>query len=155
MKLLAPLFFVLSIMPIVANAAEPEIMPVVRTSIFSTSADWEAITGLRLSQATIDFISDSRTVGNGMELYFLDSFPCFGQTDSTRIWIGPNNKTDGKIRLTCLYSPQTVSFAWRNASRDARQDKTSGIIECPVTGDRMLKVDLSKCVKGKDWKEYR
>jgi hypothetical protein len=128
---------------------------VVRNSIFSTSTDWESVTGMYLSQFQLNFLSDKQLVGNGLELYFLDGFPCFAQTDSSRIWIGQNNKTDNKIRLTCLFAPKTVYFAWRNAKRDATQDKTTGILECPVSLDGDLKIDLSKCIMGKKWEEYR
>lgn len=137
----------------VANAADPE--PVIRPSIFSTSTDWEGVTGLYLSQFDVEFSGDRKLIDNGLELYFLDSFPCFGQTDSARVWIVSNGKTAGRIRLTCLYAPKSVSFAWRNASRDAAQDKTTGILECPVSFNNDLKVDLSKCTKGKNWEEYR
>lgn len=127
----------------------------VKTSVFSTSTDWEAVSGLHFSQFNIDFIGNKKLIDNGLELYFLDGFPCFAQTDSARIWIGPRNKTDNQIRITCLFSPKTVYFAWRNASRDASQDTTTGILECPASFDNNLNIDLSKCTKGKDWKEYR
>lgn len=129
--------------------------PIIQTSVFSTSTDWEAISGLRLSQFYVDFSGDNDLIKNGLELYFLDSFPCFAQTDSSRVWIGQNGKTDGKIRLTCLFPPENVYFAWRNVNRDAGQDKTTGILECPVSGDNDLKIDLSKCIKNRDWKEYK
>jgi hypothetical protein len=128
---------------------------VVRNSIFSTSTDWESVTGMYLSQFNVEFSGDKDLVGNGLELYFLDGFPCFAQTDSARIWIGQNNKTDNKIRLTCLFAPKTVNFAWRNAARDAAQDKTTGILECAVNNDDNLIIDLSKCTVGKKWQEYR
>ena len=127
----------------------------IRTSIFSTSTDWEGITGLYLSEFNVKFSGGKNLVDKGLELYFLDGFPCFGQTDSARIWIGSDGKTDGKIRITCLFTPEKLKFAWRNAARDATQDKTSGMLECPVTFDDDLKVDLFNCTKGKDWKEYR
>jgi hypothetical protein len=147
------LLFLLCLVPFASNATDP--VPIIRRSIFSTSTDWEAVTGIYLSQFDVEFSVDKHLVNNGLELYFLDGFPCFAQTDSSRIWIDRNNKNDNKIRLTCLFAPKTVYFAWRNAARDASQDKTTGILECPVSFDNNLKIDLSKCTKGKDWKEYR
>ncbi|MDR2412928.1 MAG: hypothetical protein LBD50_01820 [Rickettsiales bacterium] len=126
-----------------------------RVSIFSTSADWEAISGLRFFQSAIDFQPDSKLIGKGLELYFLDNFPCFGQTDSTQIWLGANSDNGRRIRIVCLFAPEKVYFAWRNAARDANQDKTTGILECPVKGESAFKINLSDCVKGKEWKEYK
>ena len=153
MKIFNFLFLCLFI-PFAANADNTP-PTIIRKSIFSTSTDWESVTSLRLSEFSVEFSGDKKLVGDGLELYFLDSFPCFGQTDSARIWIDDNGKTDGEIRLTCLMTPKTVTFAWRNAERDATQDTTTGILECPVYGNNYLKVDLSKCNRGKDWKEYR
>ncbi len=145
--------FLLCFITLAANATDPA--PIIRRSIFSTSTDWESVSGLRLSQHEINFVGNKKLISNGLELYFLDGFPCFGQTDSSRIWIGPDGKTDRRIRITCLFTPKTVRFAWRNAARDATQDKTTGMIECPVSADNDLKIDLSNCIKDKNWEEYR
>lgn len=135
-------------MPAIANATAP--------SIFSTSVDWEAITALRLTQTRVNFIPDLKLIQNGLELYFLDGFPCFGQTGMARIWIGQKEKdTDGEIRLTCAHVPETVNFAWRNADRDASQNKTTGILTCPTSGKTDITIDLSKCTTGKKWEEYK
>ena len=141
----------------VANAAEAE-KPVIRASVFSTSADWQAVTGIRFSEYRLKFdsINSKKLIEpNGLELYFLDSFPCFGQPDRTRIWIGANGKINGEIRLTCLYIPEKVNFAWRNAKQDDRQGATKGILECRTGTDGDFKIDLSKCTQGKDWKELK
>lgn len=148
---LCSLFFITSF----ANADNTTPAPIIRKSVFSTSTDWESVTDLRLSEYNVGFSEDKKLIGNGLELYFLDGFPCYGQTYSARIWIGDNGKKDGEIRITCLFAPKNLSFAWRNVDRDARQDKTTGILECPVIGDNDLKIDLSKCKIGKEWKEYR
>jgi hypothetical protein len=126
-----------------------------RVSIFSTSADWEAVTGLRFGQHTIEFEPDDKLVGDGLELYFLDGFPCFGQTDTTNIWIGPRGQSNGRLRLVCLYPPSVVYFAWRNAGRSAPQNATRGILECPNSGHGGVKIELSKCTQGKEWKENK
>lgn len=149
----------LKILPVVgllvlSFAAHSDVPPVIRTSIYSTSIDWEAVTDLRLSQHYVNFNYDRSLAGSGLELYFLDGFPCFAQTESARIWIGAND-TDGKIRITCLFAPEKIMFAWRNADRDASQAKTTGLLECPVSGESDLQVDLYRCKKLKDWKEYR
>ena len=102
--------------------------------------------------------SASRTnsdVMRGMVLYYLDAFPCYGEADSVRIWLGPNKQSDGKLRLVCVHAPEKISFAWRTATRDADQAQSTGILTCPVTGEYELKIDISKCVRGPEWKEYK
>lgn len=138
-------FFVLLSLPISAMAA---------TSIFSTSTDWEAVTDLRLKQTMVEFKNDTDLVANGIELYFLDGFPCFGQTGKARIWIG-KKKTDGEIRLTCLFTPKTLTFAYRNSEKNASQDKTLGSLTCETVGKNNITIDLSKCTKNPDWTEYK
>jgi hypothetical protein len=138
--------------PLAALAADD---PVPRISVFSTSTDWEAVTGLRLSQYRVKVIGNSKLVKNGLELYYLDGFPCYGQPDRTQIWIGQNGKTDREMIITCLYAPRAITLAWRNAARDAIQGTTVGILECPIDDRGELTMDLSKCTKGKDWKEYK
>lgn len=158
MKLLnSVLVCLLCLAPVAAiAAAEPPVpAPIPRVSLFSTSTDWEAVTGLRLSQYRIKVLSDSKVVKNGLELYYLDAFPCYGQPDRTQIWIGSNGKVDRDMIITCLYVPKTITVAWRLAARDATQNTTTGMMECPVNDGSELIIDLSKCTKGKDWKEYR
>ena len=124
-----------------ASFAEPEPPAQVRrVSIFSTSTDWQAITGLLLNEYRGNFKPDSKLIGNkGLELYYLDAFPCYGLGDGVRVWFGPNNKHDGDLRIACVYAPETINFSWRNATRDADD----------------LTIDLSRCDKGKDWSEHR
>lgn len=131
--------------------------PTPRVNIFSTSTDWEAVTGLRFGQYEVEFVPDNKLIGNiGLEMYLLDSFPCYGQTDKTQVWIGRNGRdTRNGIRMVCLYPPQTVNFAWRNAARDALQDTTTGILICPNASKNSIKIDLSKCTIGPEWKDVR
>ena len=88
-----------------ADTGTPGDKPVAtpRVSIFSTSTDWEALTGLRYSEYRGEFIPSSGIVGRGLVLYYLDGFPCYGLGDGVRIWVGPNNKHDGELRIACLY----------------------------------------------------
>lgn len=152
-KILAMVLFLL---PVCAFAADnPPSMPAPRVSIFSTTTDWAALTGLPLRQFTGKFVWSNADVLRGMVLYYLDAFPCYGEADSVRIWLGPNKQEDGKLRLVCVHIPEKISFAWRNATRDADQAESKGILTCPVTGDYELKIDISKCVRGPEWKEYR
>jgi hypothetical protein len=147
MKKILFLFFVIFAMPAMAD------MPTVttRVSVFSTSSDWEAVSGLSLSSHRIKFIPDSKLIKNGLELYYMDGFPCYGQTDRVRGWIGRDGKISRDIQITCLYSPKTLYFAWRNAARDATQDKTTGLLECAASGEYELTVDLSKCTVYDNW----
>lgn len=135
------------------NQTTPPIAP--RVSIFSTTTDWAALTGLPLGQYTGKFTWKNSDVKQGLVLYYLDSFPCYGEADSVRVWIGPNNKSDGKLRLVCVHAPKVVNFTWRNATRDADQAVSTGMLTCPVTGDRELNIDISKCTRGPEWTEYK
>ncbi len=125
---------------------------VTRTNIFSTSTDWEPVTGLRLRQYDIDFRRDEKLIGHpGMQIYYLDGFPCYGQPDKTEMWFGPANADRNNIRIVCLYLPEQLHFGWRVAERNSLQDATTGILTCPLSRDAI--VDMAECVKGKDWKE--
>lgn len=132
--------------------------PVVkRVSIFSTSTDWQAVTGLNLNQYTATFRPDSRLIGRqGLILYYLDAFPCYGLAYGVRVWLGPNGKNDGALQIACVAAPTEIHFAYRNATRDADQATTTGILTCPVAGrTRELTIDLSRCTVGPDWPEYK
>jgi hypothetical protein len=155
MKICRMFFCLLCLAPFAAFAAEDPPPPAPRVSLFSTSADWEAVTGLRLGQYRVKFRGSSGLIKKGLEVYFLDGFPCYGQTDRTQAWISPAAKTERDVMIVCLYSPEKLYFAWRDAARDADQNATTGILECPVAKGGDLTIDLSKCARGKDWKEYR
>ena len=127
-----------------------------RVSVFSTTVDWAAVTGLSLRQYTGEITGRNKSlVKNGLVLYYLDSFPCYGEADSVRVWLSPNGKMSGNLRLVCVHKPETISFAWRNADEDALDARTTGVIKCPITGDRNFKIDISDCEIGKDWSEYK
>lgn len=127
-----------------------------RISIFSTSTDWEGITGLQLSEYRGKFISDSRLVGSkGLVLYYLDGFPCYGLGEGVRIWIDPRGRADNDLRIVCLRPPREIKFAWRNMTRDGVQRATTGLLTCPVSDSgRDLTIELSKCKKGPDWPDF-
>lgn len=143
-------------------AVEP-IGPVieVRPSIFSTSTDWEAVTGLRLHEYTVRFKTYPPLVNNGMELYAFDSFPCYAHTESVMVWVGRdgtvvgrNGTTEGIIRMVCIFEPDHINFAWRYAVRNAWQGVTKGLLVCPVKPrGRDITVNMSECAKGKEWSE--
>lgn len=125
-----------------------------RVAVFSTTVDWEAVTGLSLHQyiGKIKGV-DKAFVKQGLVLYYLDSFPCYGEAGNVRVWLSPNGKPSMNLRLVCIYKPEKISFAWRNAEENALDAKTTGILTCPVEGSRDFTVDISKCERGKDWKE--
>lgn len=150
------LVFFLMVSPFVAyadNSTPPPVAP--RISIFSTTTDWSALTQLPLRQFIGDFKWTSSDVKQGLVLYYLDAFPCYGEADSVRVWLGPNKQSEGKLRLVCVHTPTSISFAWRNATRDADQAVSTGLLTCPVTGDRELKIDISKCTRGPEWRDYK
>ena len=130
--------------------------PAPRVSIFSTSTDWQAVTGLTLNEYNGKFISDKKLVGRGLVLYYLDGFPCYGLGFGVRVWIGPDGKTDNDLAIACVAAPTEIKFAYRNATRDADQATTTGILTCPVSDrGRDLTIDLSDCIVGPDWDEYK
>lgn len=135
---------------IAADATQP------RVSIFSTSTDWEAVTGLSLSEYRGTFIPDSTLVKKGLVLYYLDGFPCYGLGAGVRVWIGPNGQNHEHLHIACVAEPTEITFAYLHASRDADDQTTTGIITCPTKGKgHELTIDLSDCVVGPDWKEYK
>ncbi|MBR5354892.1 MAG: hypothetical protein IK122_02090 [Alphaproteobacteria bacterium] len=127
-----------------------------RVSVFSTTVDWAAVTGLTLNQYTgiVEGV-DKKLVKDGLVLYYLDSFPCYGEADSVRVWLSPKGKMSGHLRIVCLYKPETISFAWRNATEDAIQARSTGILTCPIEGNRHFTIDISKCERGPDWDERK
>ena len=131
-------------------------LPQARISLFSTTVDWQGVTGLPLSQYTGYFTGHDRSLlKNGLILYYLDSFPCYGEADSVRVWISPMGDAGGALRLVCIAAPKEIKFAYRNAPKDAEQAQTTGLLTCPVSGDYELKIDLSKCQKGPDWQDFQ
>ncbi len=152
--LIAALFCIIGIHGAIAADAPA---PAPRISIFSTSTDWQGVTGLTLREyyGKFKYSAGNKLVGRGLILYYLDGFPCYGLGDGVRVWLGPGATHDGTLRVACVYPPREIKFAWRNAGRDADQAATTGILSCPVTGDRDLTIDLSKCTRGDDWENYK
>ena len=155
MKFLTAVLMCLCVMPAFAADNVPP-KPIQRVSVFSTTVDWAAVTGLTLNQYTGKVMgTDKSLVKNGLVLYYLDSFPCYGEADSVRVWLSPNGKMVGNLRIVCLYKPETISFAWRNADEEATQARTTGILTCPIKGNRNFTIDISQCERGKDWTEFK
>ena len=150
-KIISSLFAI-----IMSTSAYCDNAPVQRVSIFSTSTDWEAVTGLSLSEYRGTFIPDKNLVGRGLVLYYLDGFPCYGLGYGVRVWVGPNGQNHEHLHVACVAAPKESKFAYRNAVRDADQATTTGILTCPVDGKgRELTIKLSDCIKGPDWDEYK
>jgi len=126
------------------------VQPVFRADIQSTSTDWEAVSGLRLSEYRIKF-TGQKTTGTGWEMYYLDGFPCYGYAQYTRIWVS-QSATDGQIMMNCVRQPAEIKLAYRKAKKDDYQKATDGILSCKL--DRNMNLDLSKCEK-KTWSEYQ
>jgi hypothetical protein len=138
------------------TVSPPPPAPVQRVSVFSTTVDWAAVTGLPWQQFTGKIGGTNKSfVKNGLVLYYLDSFPCYGEADSVRVWLSPNGKMSGHLRIVCVHKPETISFAWRNADEEALDARSTGILICPVEGNTNFKIDISKCEIGKDWKEFK
>ena len=145
--------FGLVLMATPALSDTPLLQP--RVSVFSTSTDWQAVTGLTLNEYNGKFITDKKLVGRGLVLYYLDGFPCYGLGYGVRVWVGPDGRTDNDVHIACVAAPTEIKFAYRNATRDADQATTTGILTCPVSDDgRDLTIDLSRCTVGPDWDDY-
>ena len=154
MKKILTLFLSFVCFGAIAEDAVPPVQP--RVSLFSTSVDWAAVTGLPWQQYRGELSGTSRfLIKEGLVLYYLDAFPCYGEADRVRVWLSPNGKMSGHLRLVCGHKPETISFAYRNATEEALDARTLGILTCPVSGDRHFKIDISQCVRGKDWMEYK
>lgn len=133
----------------------PAPLPGPRVSLFSTTVDWHGVTGLPLSQYTGHFRGTDRALlKNGLILYYLDAFPCYGEADSVRVWISPMGEMVGHLRLVCIAAPKEIKFAYRNAPQDAEQAETTGLLTCPATGDYEFEIDISKCKRGPDWADF-
>lgn len=154
-KLFLFIFVLLATTPVFAadSSDKPATQP--RISIFSTSTDWQALTGLLLYEYRGKFIPDNKLIGKGLVLYYLDGFPCYGLGEGVRVWLGPKNKHDGDLRIACVYPPKEIKFTWRNALRDADEAVSSGLLTCPVTGDGELTIDLSKCDQETGWDKLK
>ena len=142
----------------VAHAADSEAPVIRRYSIFSTSTDWEAVTGLSLAEYRGTFTSpDKKLIGpKGLVLYYLDGFPCYGLGSWVRAWISPNGKADEHLRIVCVYPPTEIRFAWRNADAQAIEATTTGMLTCPVdVKGREMTIPLSRCVRADDWKDMK
>ena len=155
MKFIGTIFLTLiSLSAFADNAPAP--LPGPRVSLFSTTVDWAAVTGLPLRQYSGKIIGTNKSlVRDGLVLYYLDSFPCYGEADSVRVWLSPNGKMSGHLRIICVAAPKTISFAWRNATEDATQARSTGILTCPTDEKRDFTIDISKCEIGPNWTEYR
>lgn len=150
------IYILLALFCVPSFAAEDAPLPGPRVSLFSTTVDWAGVTGLQLSQYTGEFIGAPRSLlQNGLILYYLDAFPCYGEADSVRVWISPTGEMSGHLRLVCVAAPTQVQFAYRNAPQDAFQAQTTGLLTCPTRGDYDFKIDLSKCTVGPDWSKFR
>lgn len=152
MKRLIVFLFAMTCVPLFA--ADAPTSP--RVSIFSTSTDWQAVTGLTLNEYRGTFIPDRKLVGRGLVLYYLDGFPCYGLGSWVRVWVGPDGQNHEHLRIACVAAPTEIKFAYRNATRDADEATTTGILTCPTTGrGRELTIDLSQCSIGPDWSDYK
>jgi hypothetical protein len=151
-KIICALFLGICCMPAIAVSGSA---PTPRVSVFSTSTDWQAVTGLLLNEYRATIIPDKKLVGRGLVLYYLDGFPCYGLGEGVRAWVGPNWNHQ-HLRIACIAAPTEIKLAYRNALRDADEATTTGILYCPVDGDgRELTIKLSDCTVGPDWKDYR
>ena len=132
----------------------------VRRSIFSTSTDWEAITGLRLSEFNIRFGRDKTMGAIGTELYFLDGFPCYARAENARAWVSPSIAyaidKDAFMRVVCLAVPPVTQLAFREVSSNASHARSTGMLTCPTEkSDRDILINLALCERLDNWGDYK
>lgn len=125
------------------------VQPVFRMDIMSTSTDWEAVTGLRLSEYKIIF-TGTKAAGAGWEIYYLDAFPCYGYAQYVRAWADAKTN-DASVRALCIRRPMEISLAYRAAKKNDPQGRTTGILKCRV--EKNMTVDLGKCEK-QNWSDF-
>ena len=130
--------------------------PVSVPRIFSTTVDWKGVTGKSLRQYVGKVKGIDRDfVKQGLLLYYLDAFPCYGVASNVRVWLSPNGKSSDDLRLICVYKPEKISFAWRNAGQDAMDARTTGMITCPFDGGTDFTIDISQCEHNPDWQDIK
>jgi len=131
-----------------------------RPTIFSTSTDWEALSGKRQQEYTVRFGSD-KTIGDGKgsEIYYLDRFPCYGQAEGSFAWVAPqknftwDNGSSTRFWIVCLVPPKKINIAYRPSSRGEFQGRSEELLECDVEiSGREIKVKLNECQRTK-WRD--
>ena len=117
--------------------------------VFSTSADWGDVTGMRLGEYKITF-KNASAAGAGWELYYLDGFPCFGAGEYVHAWVSEKDVSEF-VRVLCVRRPKEITFAYRAAKKNAPKGVTVGMLSCTVEKD--LSVKLGGCEK-QDWVDF-
>ncbi|MDR0319371.1 MAG: hypothetical protein LBH81_01380 [Rickettsiales bacterium] len=121
------------------------------TPLFSTTSDWEALLGTRYSVYDIRFGRDKSMGDAGVEIYFLDGFPCIGEVAKTFTWVSPSSTfgwdDNAGISIGCVFRPQELKFAFRKIRARAPQGRATGYFVCnPEAGDgRTIQVRLETC----------
>jgi len=108
------------------------------TYIQTTSADWEGLSGLRFKEYKITLTSN----GAGLDVYYLDAFPCYGVAEYVHAWVDAKPKKSA-IRLACIRAPREISLAYRFAKKDAPKGKAEGVMRCRLGAN--LDAELSEC----------
>ena len=131
--------------------------PPARVQLMSTSVDWEAVTGFMLHEFQINF-TNTQVAGTGRmgwEMYYLDEFPCYGGSWHVKVWLNQRIRSprdrDSFFRIMCIMPPSQIRIAYRETQRDSFQDRTTGILTCPVNSNQV--VDLAECER-QTWQEF-
>ncbi|MDR0448890.1 MAG: hypothetical protein LBG89_00300 [Rickettsiales bacterium] len=133
-----------------AFSATPAPLPSA-AALFSTTSDWEALTGSRYSVYDVRFGRNKAMGDLGMEIYFLDSFPCIGEVAKTFTWVSPSGNfawdRNAGLSMGCVFRPQELKFAFRKIRARAPQGPATGYLVCvpEVGGDRTISVRLETC----------
>lgn len=132
------------------NVNDPKTKPNFHATIQSTSVNWEAVSGLWLREYRLRFTDIGGRGKSGLEVYYLDAFPCYGSGQNVFVWMN-SKTTDASVDMICLRRPQDVKFAYRAAKKGASQAKTEGIITCKVEKNLTVKIDNCEEMSWKDF----
>ncbi len=115
-----------------------------------TSDDWERIAGKKFAEYQL-ILSLDYNVPDGIGIYMLDSFPCVGQVNRTRVFL--ENQRDYPLFISCLFPPKTITLGYRMSKNVQKKNEglAEGIMVCTPQINDKDRVDdryyiyLSKC----------
>jgi hypothetical protein len=125
------------------------------TPFLTTTTDWEAITNSRYQIYDIHFGRDKAMAKPGMELYWLDAFPCTGDLEKAHTWVSSTNgefawDKDAVMRVGCVFRPSEIKLAYRKAKKGASERRADGYLSCmpePTANNNsnILSIKISNC----------
>lgn len=97
-------------------------------TIFSTSSDWEKLTGYRFKE----YFVDTNNISKNDKYIYMDSFPCYGLINEVSISV------NRQIKILCLFVPKNLTFV---------KEKTKKIYMCKNNKENSVYVDFTTCTE--------